>query len=81
MLLATIRELDVIAGSSQTADEGIEIDWWKGLNDEQRKDWMARAGNTGVAADAWTAYKKLTIKQLGKKSCIGQTRRGRSLKT
>lgn len=40
-----------------TADEAMGIAWWNGLDDAQRKDWMARAGNTGIAADAWAVFK------------------------
>lgn len=39
-------------------DEATGMAWWNGLDDAQRKDWMARAGNTGVAADAWAAFKR-----------------------
>lgn len=37
------------------AREGME--WWNGLSKEDRQHWMRQAGNTGVAADAWSAFK------------------------
>lgn len=48
----------------QTQDETKGMAWWNGLSDEQRKEWMARAGNTGVAADAWAAFKTAAIKPI-----------------
>lgn len=41
-----------------TTDELKGIAWWNGLDEVQRKDWMARADNTGVAADAWAVFKR-----------------------
>lgn len=41
-----------------TEDETAGMAWWNGLTDQERADWMERAGNTGVAADAWAAYKR-----------------------
>jgi len=32
--------------------------WWNGLTAAQRREWMARAGNTGIVADAWEAFKR-----------------------
>jgi hypothetical protein len=34
------------------------MEWWNGLSDDDRKQWAAKAGNTGRAADAWEAYKR-----------------------
>lgn len=48
----------------QTQDETKGMAWWNGLSDEQRKEWMARAGNTGVAADAWAAFKTATLAEV-----------------
>jgi hypothetical protein len=45
-------------GRSRTADELTGMIWWNSLDDQQRRYWMAQAGNTGVAADAWLAYKR-----------------------
>lgn len=46
------------SGKSTTTDELLGMAWWNGLDETQRQDWMARAGNTGVAADAWAAFKR-----------------------
>lgn len=43
--------------TTTTTDELLGMAWWNGLDETQRQDWMARAGNTGVAADAWAAFK------------------------
>jgi hypothetical protein len=31
--------------------------WWNGLDEAERARWMKVAGDTGVAADAWSAFK------------------------
>lgn len=41
-----------------TPDEAMGIAWWNSLDGQQREKWMASAGNTGVVADAWAAFKK-----------------------
>jgi hypothetical protein len=43
-----------------TADEQIGIAWWNHLDEAARRYWMARAGNTGRAADAWAEFKRFT---------------------
>lgn len=43
------READALKGS----------EWWNGLDEAQRKEWMARTGNSGLAADAWAEYKRV----------------------
>lgn len=40
------------------SDGLLGMAWWNGLTERERIDWMARAGNTGVAADAWEAFKR-----------------------
>jgi hypothetical protein len=35
------------------------MEWWNSLTDDERRYWANRAA-TGVAADAWTLYKKAT---------------------
>lgn len=40
-----------------TADERAGMTWWSSLTETERRHWMRTAGDTGVAADAWTAYK------------------------
>lgn len=39
------------------ADAATGMAWWNGLTPDQRRFWMYCAGDTGVAADAWAAYK------------------------
>jgi hypothetical protein len=41
------------------ADEAAGMFWWNGLDEHQRRKWMEAAGNTGVAADAWAAFKRI----------------------
>jgi hypothetical protein len=38
------------------AHEGMN--WWNSLPEELRRFWMDQAGNTGVVADAWEAFKR-----------------------
>ena len=42
---------------AQRTDAELGMAWWNGLDEDERAEWMERAGNTGVAADAWKAYK------------------------
>lgn len=37
------------------AEKGMA--WWNGLDEAERARWMKVAGDTGVAADAWSAFK------------------------
>jgi hypothetical protein len=39
------------------ADAYEGMAWWNALPERERREWMRRAGDTGVAADAWEAYK------------------------
>ncbi|EOZ4842717.1 TPA: hypothetical protein ACP3ZG_001664 [Pseudomonas aeruginosa] len=32
--------------------------WWNSLTTAERQRWMRAAGDTGIAADAWSAFKK-----------------------
>lgn len=32
--------------------------WWDAITDGERVYWMDRAGNSGVATDAWAAFKR-----------------------
>lgn len=63
--LVMLRALECVSqdfmssgGSGRTADEAAGMTWWNALHDEARRYWMAQAGNTGVVADAWAAYKR-----------------------
>ena len=40
-----------------TEDEAMGIRLWNSLDDDARAEWARKAGNTGVAADAWAAFK------------------------
>ncbi len=42
---------------SATADDIEGMNWWNALTEQERAEWMARAGNTGRAEDAWKAFK------------------------
>jgi hypothetical protein len=42
---------------ANTNDE-LGIVWWNRLSDSERQKWMAAAGNTGRAVDAWRAFQK-----------------------
>jgi hypothetical protein len=37
--------------------EAAGMAWWNGLDEKARASWMKRAGDTGVAAHAWHAFK------------------------
>jgi len=39
--------------------------WWNGLTERERAEWMARADNTGVAADAWAEFKRAADQPTG----------------
>jgi hypothetical protein len=41
-----------------TNDDRAGMDWWNSLTETERAYWMAKAGNTGRAVDAWRAYKR-----------------------
>lgn len=51
-----LRQLSEAEGGNST-DEAMGIAWWNGLTEQERARWMLEAGNTGVAADAWAAFK------------------------
>lgn len=43
--------------NAPTPDDVAGIEWWNLLNEWGRRHWMARAGDTGWAIDAWTVFK------------------------
>ena len=45
-------------GLTPHADGARGMEWWNGLAEQDRGRWMQAAGNTGVAADAWAAFKR-----------------------
>ena len=38
-------------------DAQLGMTWWNNLPAAERREWAQRAGDTGVAADAWAAFK------------------------
>ncbi|MGG2576106.1 hypothetical protein ACQYZY_28765 [Pseudomonas aeruginosa] len=63
--LVMLRALECVSqdfmsrgGSKPTADEAAGMTWWNALTEDERRYWMATAGDTGVVADAWAAYKR-----------------------
>lgn len=50
---------DGVPAHDQDAEEGMA--WWNGLDETERAKWMKAAGNTGVAADAWLAFKAARV--------------------
>jgi hypothetical protein len=38
-------------------DAQLGMTWWNNLTRAERDEWMRRAGDTGVAADAWSVFK------------------------
>lgn len=63
--LVMLRALECVSqdfmssgGSGRTADEAAGMTWWNALTEDERRYWMATAGDTGVVADAWAAYKR-----------------------
>jgi hypothetical protein len=47
----------VKAWASAATDDEIGMAWWNALTPRERVRWMAVAGNTGRAVDAWEAFK------------------------
>lgn len=46
-----------LATAFQKEDAQRGLDWWNGLDEAMRKHWTTKPGNTGVVADAWSAFK------------------------
>lgn len=38
------------------ADPQAGMQWWNGLDEVERREWMRRAGDTGRAVDAYAQY-------------------------
>ena len=38
------------------SDPRAGMDWWNALSETERTQWMAKAGNSGRAADAWGVF-------------------------
>jgi len=58
---------------AQDSDARAGMAWWNALIPEARGEWMGRAGNTGVAADAWEAYKRARGLGLWSFDCFRET--------
>jgi hypothetical protein len=37
------------------------MNWWNSLTEDERRNWMAVAGDTGRAEDAWEAFKRSKV--------------------
>lgn len=54
-LQALLKRDDAQSAEDLDGEEGMA--WWNGLDRRERAKWMKAAGDTGVAADAWNAFK------------------------
>ena len=54
-LQALLKRNDAQSAEDLDGEEGMA--WWNGLDRRERAKWMKAAGDTGVAADAWHAFK------------------------
>jgi hypothetical protein len=48
---------------STPSEAELGMAWWNRLTERERVQWMAVAGNTGVAADAWAAFRRAELNQ------------------
>ena len=53
----SLRAAHVLPADGATADDEIGMIWWNRLSERDRAEWSRAAGNTGVAADAWAAFR------------------------
>lgn len=54
-LQALMKSHDSLSAGVPDGEEGM--DWWNGLDRRERNRWMKAGGDTGIAADAWVAFK------------------------
>ena len=54
-LQAVVRRSDAPSTLDTDGEDGMS--WWNGLDRRERAKWMKAGGDTGVAADAWKAFK------------------------
>lgn len=54
-LQALLERNDFPSTEDLDGEEGMA--WWNGLDRREKAKWMKAAGDTGVAADAWNAFK------------------------
>jgi hypothetical protein len=55
--LRLLKPSITLTREAAATDAQLGMDWWNGLPAAERREWMRRAGNTGVAADAWAVFK------------------------
>ena len=60
---------------AERRDAETGMAWWNDLTDEDRRFWMEVAGNTGVAVDAWEAFKRSTDQPMSDSDTIQQRMR------
>ena len=53
----SLRAAHGLPADRATADDEIGMIWWNRLSERDRAEWSRAAGNTGVAADAWAAFR------------------------
>jgi hypothetical protein len=44
-------------GRAIMTDDELGMAWWNSLSERERVQWSEKAGNTGRAKDAWSAFK------------------------
>lgn len=54
-LQVLLERNDLPSTEDLDGEEGMA--WWNGLDRREKAKWMKAAGDTGVAADAWNAFK------------------------
>lgn len=54
-LQALLKRNDAPSAEDLDGEEGMA--WWNALDRRERAKWIKAAGDTGVAADAWNAFK------------------------
>ena len=56
--LRVLAPEDAMSATEPSTDALIGMTWWNRLTERERRDWMRRAGDTGVAANAWECFKR-----------------------
>lgn len=56
-LLEREQPSTTLAREATATDVQLGMTWWNNLTRAERDEWMRRAGDTGVAADAWALFK------------------------
>lgn len=58
---AAAKDMPLAIPTILSADEHIAYDWWLGIHcSQEKKSWMARAGNTGLVLDAYRECQRMT---------------------